>query len=157
MPRSCRLLVSLLSLAIALSVPARAQAQSAEHDAAYAVVTRLFDAMRARDTAAMRASFAEAATLQSLSAQGAQTIPITNWLAGVAGAPAGVVLDERLANPIVQVSGPLATVWVDYWLFRNEVFSHCGVDAFVLAKTDNTWRILSVADTRQREGCPAAP
>lgn len=140
-----------------LLASAPAQAQSADHDAAYAVITRLFDGMRTRDTASMRAAFVDGATLQSVSASGIRVDAIDSWIGSVASAPAGLVLDERLANPIVQVDGQLASVWVDYWFFAGERFSHCGVDAFVLARTDDAWRIISVADTRKREGCPPAP
>jgi len=151
-------LASACTLATAAPTDASAQsAQSADHVAAYAVVTRLFDAMRTRDTATMRASFAPGAMLQSVSATGIRTDAIDQWIGGVAGAPAGLILDERLANPVVQVNGDLASVWVDYWLFVGDRFSHCGVDAFVLARHEGAWRIISVADTRQREGCPAAP
>ncbi len=147
-----------LSLAAAMLSPRASVAQSPEHDAAYTVVTTLFDGMRTRDTTAMRAAFAPGAALQSVGANGQiRNDPIDGWIGSVAGAPAGLVLDERLGKPIVQLSGNLATVWVDYWFFAGDRFSHCGVDAFVLAKTEGAWRILSVADTRQREGCPPAP
>lgn len=147
-----------LLLALALSGPRTAlHAQSADHEAAYAVVTRLFDGMRARDTASMRAAFAPGASLNSVSPAGVRTDAIDAWIASVASAPAGVILDERLGDRVVQVNGDLASVWVEYWFFAGSRFSHCGVDAFVLARSNGTWRILSVADTRQREGCRAAP
>jgi len=146
-------------LLAALLVPAAAAtAQSPDHEAAYAVVTKLFDGMRTRDTAAMRTAFAPGASLQSVAASGqVRSDAIDAWIGSVASAPAGVVLDERLGTPVVQVNGNLATVWVEYWFYAGERFSHCGFDAFVLAKTAGTWRILSVADTRQREGCSPAP
>lgn len=137
--------------------PSAASAQTPDHDAAYAVVTKLFDGMRTRDTAAMRAFFAPTARLQSIGAAGVQNVEIEVWINSVGSAAAGLVLDERLANPVVQVSGDLASVWVDYWFFAGERFSHCGVDAFVLARQSGSWKILSVTDTRQREGCRPAP
>lgn len=143
--------------AVLLLAPGAAAAQSPDHDAAYAVVTKLFDGMRTRDTAGMRAAFAPSARLQGVGANGIRNDDISVWINSVASAPAGVVLDERLANPVVQVSGDLASVWVDYWFFAGDRFSHCGVDAFVLARQAGVWKILSVADTRQREGCAPAP
>lgn len=152
-----RRLVALAAFSLALPA-ASAAAQTPEHDAAYAVITTLFDGMRTRDTSAMRAAFAPGASLQSVGANGQiRNDPIDGWIGSVASAPAGLVLDERLGTPVVQVSGNLATVWVEYWFYAGERFSHCGFDAFVLAKADGRWRILSVADTRQREGCAAAP
>lgn len=143
--------------AMALLAPAAVQAQTPDHDAAYAVVTKLFDGMRVRDTASMRAAFADGARLQSVGVAGIRNDAIDTWINSVASAAPGLVLDERLGDPIVQLSGDLASVWVPYWFFAGERFSHCGVDAFVLARQGGAWKILSVADTRQREGCPPAP
>lgn len=143
--------------ALLASVPALAGAQSAAHDSAYAVVSRLFDAMRARDTATMRGSFVANASMQALTPQGVRFDSIGGWIGSVGRAPAGLVLDERLANPVIQVSGDLASVWVDYWFFAGERLSHCGVDGIHLFRQDGKWRIFSIVDTRQREGCPPAP
>lgn len=151
----------IVSLVLALSLSAFSSdalpAQSADHDAAYAVITQLFDGMRTRDTASMRAAFAPGASLNSVSPTGVRSDAIDVWIGSVASAAAGLVLDERLGNKVVQVRGDLASVWVDYWFFAGDRFSHCGVDAFVLARANGAWRILSVADTRQRDGCGAAP
>lgn len=147
---------TLVALAVLLT-PLSAQAQSPDHDAAYAVVTKLFDGMRTRDTASMRAAFIPTALLQTVTPSSVGGNEISAWINSVATAPAGLVLDERLANPVIQVSGDLASVWVDYWFFAGERFSHCGVDAFVLARQGGTWKIISVADTRRREGCAPAP
>jgi len=149
--------VILFALLVAVFAAPAALAQSAEHDQVRAVVSALFDAMRTRDTAAMRAAFDPAAVLQSVGAQGVTVDPVQEWLSSVAGARAGVVLDERLGPQAVQLDGPLASVWVRYHFFVGDRFSHCGVDAFVLAKVADRWRIISVADTRQRTGCEALP
>ncbi len=141
--------------AMLLSAPATAQ--SADHDAAYQVVQRLFDAMRARDTTAMRAAFVPNASMQSLTTTDVKFDAVDGWISGVARARAGLVLDERLANPVIHVDANLANIWVDYWFFAGDRFSHCGVDAFLLAKHAGSWRIYSVVDTRRTEGCAPAP
>lgn len=51
---------------------------------------------------------------------------------------------ERGFDMQVRVSGPLATVWVPYDLYRNGQWSHCGVDAFTLLKVGGQWRIASL-------------
>lgn len=131
--------------------------QSAAHDSAYKAVTDLFDAMRARDTASMRAAFTSNALMQSLSADSVEFASIDGWIMSVARARPGVLLDERLANPVIQVDGALASVWVDYWFFVGSRRSHCGVDAFHLHRQNGQWRIFSVVDTRRAIGCPDAP
>lgn len=154
---------AVVTLSAGITRGAHAQAAAggpaADRDAVLAVVTGLFDAMRARDTAAMHAAFDPGASLASASvgrdgAPVVQRTAIADWLAGVArGGASGPVLDERLRNPVVSVDGSLATVWVEYGLFVGPNFSHCGVDAFTLAKAGGAWRILSVADSRRRTGC----
>lgn len=156
MPLSLRRIAALTAVLLAIA-PLSARAQSADADAAYAVITRLFDAMRTRDTATMRASFATGASLQSVTPNGLRRTAIEDWIGGVARAPEGLLLDERLGPPSIEVGGGLASVWVEYWFFAGERFSHCGVDAFVLAREGSDWKILSVADTRQTENCPSAP
>lgn len=151
-----RILVPLALVATA-SDASMLSAQTTDRDAAYAVVTKLFDSMRARDTAAMRAAFVPNAAMQSLTATGVKFDSIGGWIGSVGRARAGLVLDERLANPVVQVSGDLASVWVDYWFFAGERFTHCGVDAILLYRQHGTWRIFSIVDTRQQQNCPPAP
>jgi hypothetical protein len=152
-------LPKLIMLAVVSFTPAfsAAQAQSPDREAAYAVITKLFDAMRVRDTATMRASFVPNASMQMLRPDGVRFDSIGGWIASVGRAPAALVLDERLANPVVQVSGDLASVWVDYWFFAGDRFSHCGVDAIHLFRQNGAWRIFSIVDTRQQQGCPPAP
>jgi len=58
---------------------------------------------------------------------------------------------------VIHVDGALASIWVDYWFFAGDRFSHCGVDAILLARQGGTWRIFSIVDTRQTTGCPPAP
>ena len=76
---------------------------------------------------------------------------VGTWLAGIPHAP--VYLDERLLEVETRVSGGLATIWATYAFYADTSFSHCGVDAFQLARTTEGWKIIQVADTRQREGC----
>jgi hypothetical protein len=134
-------------------------AQSAEREV-LAVVERLFAGMRARDTAMMRATLHPDARLSSPtlgdSVAAWKVESPGAWLAGVARPRAGM-LDERIRNPVVQVDGPLASVWVEYSFYLGERFLHCGVDAFHLVKGSAGWQILDLADTRRTTGCPGQP
>lgn len=149
-----RLIVGLLLMLSAGRVEAQVTSDSA---AITGVVTRLFDAMRTRDTTTMRALFVPNASMQSLRDTAVTFDKIDGWIAGVARAPQGVVLDERLGPQTVRIDGNLATVWVDYWFFVGPRFSHCGVDAFQLARIGGGWKIFSVVDTRRTTGCAPAP
>ena len=122
-----------------------------------AVVQQLFDGMRARDTSKMRATLHPDARLFTTGVK--DSVPtvtiasITTWLSGVPTARPGLLLDERLHNPVVKVDGGLASVWAEYTFYLGDQLSHCGVDTFHLVKTVAGWRIIDLADTRRREGC----
>ena len=138
-----------------------ATSQPEDERAALAVVTRLFDAMRARDTATMRALFVPGASLGSAAVRDGQPTvqrdSVAAFIRSIGSAPAGLLLDERLRNPQVRVSDGLAAVWVEYDFYAGDRFSHCGVDAFHLARTSAGWQIVNLVDTRRREGCPGRP
>jgi len=146
----------LLGALIALA-PGRAAAQAPARDSAIlTTVTRLFDAMRARDTAALRAVFDSGARLVSAGTtrEGTPALRLTTideFVRAIGGLT--IVPDERIVDPEVRQDGGLATVWTRYAFYADGQFSHCGVDAFQLGRTAAGWRIVALADTRQREGC----
>ena len=141
----------------ALSAPAPAFAQAADDRAAVLrVVTRLFDGMRAGDSAMVRSTFHPDAQLATaIVRQGNAIVEIDTLESFIraVGTPHAEVWDERLSNTSVQVDGTLASVWTDYSFYLGDKFSHCGVDAFHLAKSGGEWRIVALADTRRRQGC----
>ncbi len=52
---------------------------------------------------------------------------------------------ERGLKPTAMVNGGVAMVWMPYDLYLNGAWSHCGADVFTLVKSDNKWRIVSLA------------
>ncbi len=162
-----RFAATLLAVLLA-AAPSAAFAQSRPADpearAALATVERLFDAMRAGDTASIRSVFMPGAVLMSVGARPdgrlVDTTTIDAFVTSIGGAASRqppVVLDERLFNTEVRVDGSLASVWTEYDFYAGPRFSHCGVDAVQLARTPDGWRIFHLADTRRREGCPRSP
>ncbi len=138
--------------------PAPAPAPAASDTAAVlAVVRGLFDAMRAGDSAAVRAAFHPDARLATtLVRDGRPDLRIDSVaaFARAVGTPHAEVWDERLRDTEVRVDGPLAAVWTGYGFYTGTQFRHCGVDAIQLVRTAAGWRVLALADTRQRTGCP---
>ena len=53
----------------------------------------------------------------------------------------------------VMVHNRIAMVWGSYNLWINDQFSHCGVDAFTLLKTESGWKISSLSYSMETEGC----
>ncbi len=149
-----KVLPSIAMLAV-LSVPAHAQQATppADDTAVRAVITRMFDAMRARDTAAFRSIFAEGARLISTGNRNGtpavEATPVEAFIGMISTAAPGQLLDERLQNTTVSISDNLASVWTDYRFYIGERFSHCGVDAILLARDSGGWKIIALADTRR--------
>lgn len=152
----CRFRAQRLALLLLLGAALPAAAQGPDPEI-LRTVERFFDAMRARDTTALRALVDSSARLVSTGAtrEGQPRMgatPIGAFLQAVAGAPD--TLDERIYEPEVRQDGNLGTVWARYALFVGGRFSHCGYDAFWLFRSEQGWRVVAIADTRRREGCP---
>lgn len=69
------------------------------------------------------------------------------------GTPHDEVWDERISNVVIQVDDNLAQAWMNYSFYLDDTFSHCGVNAFQLVKTENGWKIMNLLDTRRKESC----
>lgn len=121
------------------------------------VISRLFDAMRAGDSAAARALFEPGARLQSIATrQGVLTVSedsLGSFMRAI-GTPHPQPYDERTTNERVLIDGPFAVAWTDYTFYLGDQKSHCGVNAFRLVRRPSGWRILGITDTRRRETCP---
>jgi hypothetical protein len=129
-------------------------AQQSDEDAVRAVVKKLFDGMRTRDTTMMRSVFHADAKMYGVGRTGAVEMNVpADFVRSIASAPPNMVLDEVLHDTEVMVDGPLATVWTYYDFFAGERFSHCGYDSFLMLKTAGEWKIVSLADSRRSEGC----
>ena len=142
--------------------PAIAQGNSAnEEKAVLAVVQRMFDAMKTKDTAAFRETFEPNAKLVGMRTRpsGEQVVQILPWDrfgSMMAGDTRGQWI-ERAWSPEVRIRGTLATVWAEYDFHFGQTPSHCGVDAVQLLKTPTGWKIVSIADTYEATGCPQRP
>ena len=146
-----------LACAFVFCVTPPLPAQTApDRPAILAVITRLFDGMRRGDSAMVRSAFHPRASLTTaVVRQGKATVTfddVETFLRAV-GTPHDSVWDERITNEVVHQDGTLAVVWTDYRFYVGDRFSHCGVDAFQLAKEDGEWKITALADTRRKQGC----
>jgi isopentenyl diphosphate isomerase/L-lactate dehydrogenase-like FMN-dependent dehydrogenase len=152
-----RATTAIVLAAAVCGLPSRALAQANEEAAVMAVVESLFDAMRAGDSTALRATLHPSATAATASVrEAAPTLTREASLEGfveAVGTPHDEVWDERIWDVEVRVDGILATAWMNYAFFAGDTFSHCGVNAFQLFKGADGWRIFHIADTRRREGC----
>ena len=151
--------IALLTLVVGLlfgGSTTRARAQDAE-DEVRAVVDGLFDAMRAADSAAVRALFhpelgkmASSGTRDG--AAGVGFGDIEAFVQAVGGAEPGA-FDEQIGPAEIRVDDNLATVFTPYAFHYNGNLSHCGVNVFLIARVGEDWQIVGLADTRRRQGC----
>lgn len=150
--------VTLGTLLLALASGAGAQTSAAvpdEREAVLAVVQRLWDGMRMRDTALVRSVFDSSAALTRVATRNGearvQVTPVAGFVEALGRA--SEAWNERMFAPEVRIDGSLATVWTEYDFHLGSQFSHCGVDAFQLLKTSAGWKIVALSDTARREGC----
>jgi hypothetical protein len=154
--------IVVLSMLLSVAAPAAGQqGQHAGHGGAdsdqaavRAVIDRLFDGMRERDAGKMRSAFHADARLHGLGNDGAVRItPAEEFVAGILRAQEGLVLDEVLGEVEIRIDGPLASAWTYYDFYAGDNFSHCGYNAFQLLLTGGEWKVVSITDSRRREGC----
>jgi hypothetical protein len=149
-----RLFLVAVPIVICLTSAPPAAAQDAE-SRVLEPIHRLFDAMRAGDTVAVRASFQPGATVLIVDAGGENSMSqrtLDDFVALI-GARGGTPLDERPRSQQVRIDGPLAHVWMPYDFHVGERFSHCGTNSFQMVRGDGGWLIGQLAYTRQRMGC----
>ncbi len=157
-----RCVPALVALTLTLA-PATLRAQAADAKAeVMATIRTMFDGMRQTDSAKARSVIHAKALLVSSSEKpngGGPVVtidPVDGWLKSI-GTPHPEVYDERLRNPVIQIDGNMAAVWVEYSLYVGTRLNHCGVDAFQLAKDASGWKIVAIADTRRKGGCTEIP
>jgi hypothetical protein len=80
-------------------------------------------------------------------------VPLEKLLNAV-GSPHEEVWDERIHSYEVKIDDRLSSVWTTYSFYLGEKFSHCGVNAFQLYKSEAGWKIIEITDTRRVENCP---
>ena len=129
---------------------------SSDRDAVMRTVMRLFDGMRAGDSAMVRSAFDSNPRLVTTMVRDGVPVLTTgsvdDFIRAV-GTPHPEVWDERISGEVVHIDGPLAAVWMRYSFYAGSRFSHCGVNAIELFRRPDGWRITSIADTRRRERC----
>lgn len=122
------------------------------------VIIDLFDGMREGDSAKVGALFGkEVQMYTSYTNKEGELIlkkgALEPFLQAV-GSPHDKVWDEKIWNTKIEVDKGIAQVWTDYTFYIGTEFSHCGVDAFHLAKnTSGKWKIMHLMDTRKKQGC----
>ncbi len=151
-------LIISVAAASLLSFSAMAQATNDESDGVKQTINNLFSAMLGADSSALRMCFDSVAIMQTVrqtEGQGASVAGTSSpdrFIAQIGAAKPGA-LDERIVFEKILIDGPMAVAWTPYKFYLNGQFSHCGVNVFQLVRKTDGWKIVSVLDTRRKEGC----
>jgi len=122
------------------------------------IVDIFFEGFHKGDTLTMRSVIAANAVLQTAAKMrdGSDAIDSTDihtLLKAIADRPSDQVWEEVLLDYKISVDGNLAHVWTPYEFYFNGNFSHCGANAFTIAKTNKGWKIINLIDSRRRASC----
>jgi hypothetical protein len=129
-----------------------------EEAAVRAVIKTMFDGMYEGDSAKVHRLFARNVTTATLyrdktgNPMMRQEASLDGFLKAI-GTPHPEKWTEEYWNLTVKIDDTFAQVWCDYAFYVNHTFSHCGVDAFHLHKTNQGWKIFHLADTRRKTDC----
>ncbi len=121
-------------------------------------ITTLFTGLNLGDSSMVRSAFTADATMASISKDKAGNVTLrresslTGFLKAI-GSPHKDSWSEPIWDARIEVDGNFAQVWTQYAFYAGKNFIHCGVDAFQLIKTNATWKIFHLVDTRRKDGC----
>lgn len=122
------------------------------------VIQNVFDGMQKGDSSMVRSNFHHELEMYTsfTNKEGERILSKDNPqnFFDAIGTPHDRVWNEEWWSPEVRIDGNLAQVWTPYAFYIDDEFSHCGVDAFHLVRTDgDSWQIFHLTDTRQRTDC----
>ena len=126
-----------------------------------AVIHSLFEGMRLADSAMVHSAFLDNARLHTamIGKNGEPQLhegSLQKFLAAV-GTPHDLTWNEPIWDLEIRIDGNLAQAWTQYAFYLGNQFSHCGVDAFQLFRTDQGWKIFQLTDTRRKQNCQVPP
>lgn len=133
--------LALLTTAM-LDAPLTAQT-SADRDAVLETVQTFFDTMTAKDVEGARKILMPQGRFHAMRMRDGKPDPRAfsneEYLADLQASKQ--TMRERIWNPEVRVYGLIATMWTPYDFWIDGKFSHCGIDAFDLIKTEEGWKL----------------
>ncbi|GGF19305.1 nuclear transport factor 2 family protein [Echinicola rosea] len=122
-----------------------------------ATIDALFEGLKDKDPQAIKAAFAERASLETVkknaSGNAVERVSVGGFVNSIAAIPPEMEVEERLLEYDIKIDGEMASVWTPYTFYINGKLSHCGVNSFQLVKLDGKWKIVYLIDTRRKEGC----
>jgi hypothetical protein len=125
-----------------------------DEDQIKSVILKTFSAMKSVDSVALKSCFTEKALLHisQVRPEGniVREVSIANFVQNVMSRKPGD-MDERVLSwgPIL-IDHEIATAWVPYEFYLNGKFTHKGVDAFILVKVGEEYKIQTLLYNMQK-------
>lgn len=117
-----------------------------------AAVQTLFNGMAQHDAEMIKSAMTpDAKLVGARSGRPASTVSRDDFAASIAANKSQLL--ERIWNPEVLIRGNIAMVWAEYDFHLNGQLNHCGVDTFLMLKTDEGWKATAISYTSETEGC----
>ena len=121
-------------------------------------IERFFEGFHKQDSTLMRSVLAPNPILQTIgqNPEGkvqVRDVPFDALIKAIVSIPDSVAFEERINSYKIRIDGPMANAWTAYEFWRNDAFSHCGVNSFQLYHDGSSWKILYLIDTRRKEDC----
>jgi hypothetical protein len=122
------------------------------------VVDTFFEGFHEGDTIKMKSVMVQNLPMQTvfITMEGKNMLSESSgddFLKAIGNRPPDQKWEEKLLDYRIQIDGNLAHVWTPYEFWFNGNFSHCGANAFTLAKTDEGLKIVHLIDSRRKSGC----
>ena len=150
------------ALSLVLVAPAsRAQTADVDNRAVIAVADSVLVALSSGDNATLKRLTLDSAIVGGAGVRnGVERLLLGSW-ARYSSRTGPSEFTERGFGATARVQDRVAQVWVPYDLYVGKTWSHCGVDAFTLLKSEGRWRVASLIYTiEQPPACqkhPAGP
>lgn len=164
MPAISRIRTAVVSLMPLFLLASATRAQGADTDArtAIAVADSVLAALSSGDAATLKRLTIDSAIVGSSGMRnGVERLSVSSWVRYTSGPGGTSSFTERGFGATARVQDRVAQVWVPYDLYIGKNWSHCGVDAFTLIKSDGRSRVASLIYTiEQPPACqkhPAGP
>jgi hypothetical protein len=131
---------------------------STDRDEVLKVVQAFFDTMTARDVEGSRKILVPQGRFHAMDMRKPKTDPraFSNEEYFAQLQERKQTMRERIWNPEVRVHGLIATMWAPYDFWIDGKYSHCGIDAFDLIRTEEGWKIAGGTYTIEST-CPPSP
>jgi len=132
-------------------------AQPSERDAVLKTMQAFFDTMTARDVDGAREILQPQGRFHAMQMKDGKpdvrAFANEEYFANLQASKQ--TMQERIWNAEVRINGLIATVTAPYDFWIDGKFSHCGVDAFDLIKTEKGWKIAGGVYTVEQKCAPS--